>query len=127
MAEYSSDAVRRHLEYLTTLTRMAGTEDELRAARYITGKLDEYGIDSDLYEFDAYISHPGDAKIEILSFVQKSIPCLAYAFITSTPHEGVEADLILLCKGSEKDRIVVRLNAAAWRGYKKVRFPLWGL
>jgi len=43
-AEYSSGEVRRHLEYLTTLTRMAGTEDELKAAKYIKSRLEEYGL-----------------------------------------------------------------------------------
>ncbi|MFC1816524.1 M28 family peptidase [Thermodesulfobacteriota bacterium] len=103
LAEYSSDEVRRHLEYLTTLTRMAGTEDELRAARYITGKLDEYGVDSDIYEFDAYISHPGKAELEILSPVQKSFPCLPNAFIASTPPAGIEAELMFLGNGLEAD------------------------
>ena len=35
LAEYSSDEVRKHLDYLTTLTRIAGTEDERKAANYI--------------------------------------------------------------------------------------------
>jgi Iap family predicted aminopeptidase len=103
MAEYSSEEVRKHLEYLTTLTRMAGTEDELKAAKYIKGKLDEYGIDGKIYEFDAYVSHPGKAELEILSPVQKSLPCLSLAFIASTPPEGMEAELISVGDGFEKD------------------------
>jgi hypothetical protein len=39
LAEYSSDEVRKHLEYLTTLIRRAGTDDELKAAKYIKSKL----------------------------------------------------------------------------------------
>ncbi len=103
LAEYSSDEVRKHLEYLTTLIRIAGTEDELKAAEYIKGKLEEYGIDTEIYEFDAYISHPGKAELEIISPVQKSFPCLAHAFIASTPPEGIEAELISVGKGSEGD------------------------
>lgn len=56
LAEYSDKEVRKHLEYLTTLNRIAGTEDERKAAQYIKSKLDEYGVDSEIYEFDAYIS-----------------------------------------------------------------------
>jgi hypothetical protein len=102
-AEYSDDEVRKHLEYLTTLTRRAGTGDELKAASYIKGKLDEYGVDSEIYEIDAYISHPGMAELEVLSPLQKSLPCLPRIFITPTPPEGIEAELISVGKGSEKD------------------------
>lgn len=103
VAEYSGDEVRKHLEYLTTLMRMAGTDDELRAAHYIKGKLDEYGVDSEIYECDAYISHPGKAELEIRSPLQKSLSCLPRIFITPTPPEGIEAELISVGKGSEKD------------------------
>ncbi len=103
LAEYSSDEVRKHLEYLTTLIRIAGTEDELKAAEYIKGKLEEYGIDGEIYEFDAYISHPGKAELEILSPIQSSFPCLTHAFIVSTPPDGMEAELISVGKGSEED------------------------
>ena len=44
LAEYSIEKVQKHLEYLSTLTRRAGTEDEQKAANYIKGKLDEYEI-----------------------------------------------------------------------------------
>jgi hypothetical protein len=102
-ADYSVDEVRKHLEYLTTLTRMAGTGDELKAAHYIKGKLDEYGVDSEIYEFDAYISHPGKAELEVLSPVQKFLSCLPWIFITPTPPEGIEAELISVGKGWDKD------------------------
>lgn len=103
LAEYSSDEVKKNLEYLTTLTRIAGTEDELKAAEYIKAKLEEYGIDAKIYEFDAYISHPGKAELEILSPVQKFFPCLAHAFIASTPPDGMEEEIICVGKGLEED------------------------
>jgi hypothetical protein len=96
LSEYSRDEIRKHLEYLTTLIRRAGTEDELKAANYIKARLDEYGVDSEIYEFDAYISLPGEATLELLSPVQKSFPCLSGVFITPTPPEGLEAELIYL-------------------------------
>jgi hypothetical protein len=103
ISEYSPDEVRRHLEYLTTLTRMAGTEDERRAAEYIKGKLDEYGIDAKIHQFEAYISHPGKAELEMLSPVRKAFFSLAHGFIASTPPEGVEAELVSVGKGLEED------------------------
>lgn len=103
LAEYSGSEVRKHLEYLTTLIRRAGTEDELKAAKYIKSKLDEYGIDAKIYEIDAYISHPGKADIEVLSPVQKSFSGLPRTFIPSTPPEGIEAEVIYLGKSLAED------------------------
>ncbi|MFB3884403.1 MAG: M28 family peptidase [Thermodesulfobacteriota bacterium] len=103
LGEYSSDQVRKHLEYLTTLTRRAGTEDELKAAKYIKNKLEEYGVDGRIHEIDAYISLPGEAELEILSPVQRSIPCLPRTFIPSTPPNGIEAELILVPGSGSKE------------------------
>lgn len=103
LSEYSITEIQRHLAYLTTLTRLAGTEDELKAANYIRSKLEEYGIDCRIHEFDAYISHPGHAEIEMTSPIARSFPCLSNAFIASTPPEGIEAQLIFVGKGMEED------------------------
>ncbi len=103
LSEYSQDEIRKHLEYLTTLIRRAGTEDEFKAAKYIKSRLDEYGVESDIYEFDAYISLPGEATLELLSPVQKSFPCLPGVFITPTVPEGLEAELIYLGEGLDKN------------------------
>lgn len=103
LAEYSDDEVRKHLEYLVTLTRRAGTEDELKAAKYIKGKLEEYGVDSEIYEIDAFISLPIRAELQVLSPVQATFPCFPRIFITPTPPEGMEAELIFLGKGLEED------------------------
>ncbi len=90
LAAYSRDQVKKHLEFLTTLTRRPGTEDELKAAQYIKGKLDEYGIDGEIYEFDAYVGHVGEAKLDILSPVQNSFPCEPRVFTAPTPPDGIE-------------------------------------
>ena len=103
LAEYSSDRVRRHLEYLTTLNRLAGTEDERKAAEYIAGQLEGYGVDAKIYDFDAYISYPGRAELETVSPVERSYSCSPHAFIASTPPEGIEGELISLGKGLEGD------------------------
>jgi hypothetical protein len=102
-SEYSTDNIRKHIEYLTTLRRMAGTEDELQAARYIENALDGYGIDSQIHEFDAYISHPGKAELEIIAPFKKSIPCLPRIFITPSPPEGLEAEVVFVGSGSDEN------------------------
>ena len=98
LREYSDKEVRKHLDYLTTLNRIAGTEDERKAAHYIKSKLEEYGVDSELYEFDAYISTPGKSSLEILSPVQQIIPSFPRIHIAPTPPEGIVAELVSLSR-----------------------------
>ena len=94
LGEYSNEEVRKHIEYLSTFIRRAGTEGELKAAKYIKGKLEEYGVDAQIYELDGYISYPGEAVFEILSPVKISLPCNGRTFIPSTGPSGVEAEVI---------------------------------
>jgi len=94
-AEYSPEKIQKHLRYLTALTREAGSEDERKAAEYIKGSLDEYGIEANIYEADAYISVPKAAELSILHPVQKSLPCLSAAFTPPTPPAGLQGELIL--------------------------------
>jgi hypothetical protein len=104
LGEYSNEEVRKHIEYLSTLIRRAGTEGELKAAKYIKSKLEEYGVDAQIYELDGYVSYPGEAEFEILSPVKISLPCNGRTFIPSTGPGGVEAEVIRVSgKGGEED------------------------
>ena len=103
LAEYSHDEVRRHLEYLAALTRRPGTDDELKAANYIKERLDEYGIDGKIYEFDAYIGQVGASTLDILSPLAISFPCEPRGFTAATPPAGLEGELLYLGKGREED------------------------
>lgn len=103
LSEYSRDNVRRHLEYLATLTRRPGTDDELKAAKYIKERLDEYGIDGQIYEFDAYVGQVGKATLKVLSPQEISFPCEPRGFTAPTPADGIEGELIYLGKGLEED------------------------
>lgn len=103
LAEYSVDEVRKHLEYFSTLTRRAGSEDELKAAKYINGKLEEFAVDSEIHEFDAYVSLPGKAELEVTSPGRASFPSLPRTFIVPTPPDGLEGEVIALDKGSEEE------------------------
>ena len=103
LEEYSEEQIQKHLQFLTGFFRRAGTEGESRAAAYIRDRLDEYRIESELCEFDAYISHPGSAELEVISPLQNAFPALPRTFIPSTPPEGVEAELVSLGKGLAED------------------------
>lgn len=96
LSDYSEEAVRKHLEYLSTFPRRAGTEGELKAAKYIKSRLDEFGVEAEIHEFDAFLSLPGEAALEVLSPIKKSFACLPGVFIAPTAAEGLEAELVYL-------------------------------
>ncbi len=55
------------LETFSELERVSGTADERKAAEYITGKLDSFGVEYDRFEPELYISQPHDATIRTLN------------------------------------------------------------
>jgi len=108
LAEYSEDEVQKHIEHLSTLIRRAGSDDEWKAATYINDRMEEYGIDGEIHEFDAYIGLPVNAELEILSPLVKALPCLPRIFIPPTSPGGIEAELTLVFgKGLEEDYVGV--------------------
>ena len=55
------------LEEFAELVRVSGSEDERKAADYITERLESFGVDYDRYEPELYISQPHDAAIRTLN------------------------------------------------------------
>jgi hypothetical protein len=53
------------LEEFQHLERVSGTEDEERAAEYITDRLDAFGVDYERYDPELYISQPHDATVSV--------------------------------------------------------------
>lgn len=91
----------RTVEKLSTLERLAGTDGEKQAVDYILSKLGEYGIPSQLYKFDSFISYPLEAEMEVLEPVKMTIACRPRAFAASTPAEGIEAEMVFLPSESD--------------------------
>ena len=85
-----------HLEYLATLDKTSGTEGERKAHGYVRGKLEEYGIPYQSYEFDSLISHPKGASLTLVLPEADAIRCITHAFGKSTSEEGIEAELVLI-------------------------------
>jgi hypothetical protein len=49
------------------LERLSGSEDEQRAAEYLTGRLDALGVDHQRFDPELYISQPHDATIKTIN------------------------------------------------------------
>ncbi len=85
----------RHVQYLASFERMSGTPGEERAAEYIATQLAEYGVQSQRLRFEAFLSYPLQAEMEIIEPERFSIACRPRPFTGSTPLEGLEAEVIL--------------------------------
>ncbi len=75
-------------------SRFGGTEGERQAAEFIKAKLEAYGLSNVHLEAVEYIGWTrGEAKLEIISPVQKVIPCISLPHSPPTDLEGEIIDL----------------------------------
>ncbi len=75
------------------------------AAEYICKKIEEYGLESKILEFEAYNSHPGTSKVKIVAPVQKEIT--ASPAVTSNLRRLAERtnEVVYLGSGGEEDYV----------------------
>jgi len=99
--DYLLDHVRRITEIAPE--RLSGSEEERKIVSYFKEILDKNKIPVKIHEIDAYVSFPRESKLELLYPDTKSIPCVAFAQIKSTPDEGIEGELIYAGEGSYDD------------------------
>jgi len=95
----SAERMQEHLEVFSRLFRDSGSEDEWRAARYVAGKLAEYGVDAEVHEFDSLISWPLEGKMKLLDAngdVTRSVFTRTRAFGKQTPEGGLVGDLVFV-------------------------------
>ena len=94
LADISLDEPWALLEEFSTLTRLSGSEDEEQAAKYITAKLDEFGVGYDVHHPTALISLPGPATLQTLGDDGKSYRVKTTSFSPHTNGEEVTAELV---------------------------------
>ena len=64
----SRENLKAHIDYLCSLgEKLAGTEEEAKACQYIVDRLKDAGLETTVYEFESFVSHPVSA-----SFSRKS-------------------------------------------------------
>jgi Zn-dependent M28 family amino/carboxypeptidase len=75
-------------------SRFGGTEGEQLAAEFIQAKLEEYGLKNVHLEPIEYLSWSrGEARLEIISPIKKTIPCITLPFSPAVDLEGEVIDL----------------------------------
>jgi peptidase M28-like protein len=87
----SAERLQQHLEWFASVRRDTGGPGEDAAADYIRDALGGAGVPVLMHEFDAFLSYPIAADLEVEG---TRLPCLTHSFGASTPEEGVDAELV---------------------------------
>jgi N-acetylated-alpha-linked acidic dipeptidase len=101
-ARQAVDAERlyQHVKWFSQVRRDTGGPGEDRAASYIAEQLRTAGVPVTLHEFDAFLSYPIRATLEVLEPEPGHIRCLTHSFGRSTGPDGMMADLVYLDDGN---------------------------
>ncbi len=102
LAAISADEMQKHIDFLCDFDRSAGTEGEYRAVEHIVNTLKSYpGVEVAVHEFDAYLSYPRSASIEIVAPVKEPYAAKTRSFSGSTPASGVVGEVVYIPGGSD--------------------------
>ncbi len=96
----SVERLGRHLQWFAGVRRDTGGPGEDRAAEYIAAQCREAGVPVTVHEFDAYLSYPIRATLEVLAPEPLRIKCLTHSFGRSTGAQGLVTDLVYLEDGN---------------------------
>lgn len=105
LAELSEEKAMEHVTWLTEKTprRLSGSGDDVKAARYICDRMSQYGLETQLLEFETYNSTPVFSELKVLEPVSRLIQSLPCCHILSTLPEGLTTDLVYLGAGAIED------------------------
>ncbi|MGB9727947.1 MAG: M28 family peptidase [Nitrososphaeria archaeon] len=103
LEKVSKERLMEHVQQLCKFERVSGTDGELKAIEYIVSKLNEYGVNVTVYSFDALISRPIDAKIDIIYPTLTSLKAITHPFSLPTPAEGIISELVYVGQGRKED------------------------
>jgi len=125
-AEISKEEMQINWEAFMELTPIhSGSEEEEDAFRFLKAKLEEYGLEPEMLRYDAYISDPKYAKLEILLPLEMELKCTPYRQVGSTGPEGIEGEVIYIApedigRAACRDKIVLceQQTAGDWMGLR---------
>jgi N-acetylated-alpha-linked acidic dipeptidase len=113
LAAISADEMWRHLEALCRWDRLSGGPGEAAAVDHVLAALAAYGVDADVYTFEAYLSNPLAGAVVVDG---REIRAKTRAFSAATPGEGVSGELVYvpgaadMFKDTETQRRIAALD-----------------
>ncbi len=119
--EVSADNLLRDTENIAEYERLSGSEEELKAFRYLEKKYREYGAHTRLTFHDAYISLPLESSLVING---EQFECRAPSMSKATPAEGLRGsvlyvdDLNLLTEEKCREKIVIIKGRATYNNIR---------
>jgi len=103
----------------------SGGPEEEAAIQFLKSKLQEYGLEPEVLRFEAYISDPRYARLEVLEPLPMEVQCTPYRQVGSTGPEGFEGEVIYippeeLGYAECRDKIVLceQQTAGDWMGLR---------
>ena len=103
----SAETLQKHLEWFSAVRRDTGGVGETQAAEYIAAELKAAGVPVTLHPFDAFLSYPIRATLDVQSPEPMSLRCLTHSFARPTGPHGLITELVAVKDGD--------VNAAAGR------------
>lgn len=100
----------KNYEYTKWLTehypqRISGMGDDRKAAEWVASKFKEFGLESEVINFEAYNSNPISSSLKVIQPELKEIDSLPCCHVESTPKEGIDVELVYVGAGDYDDYI----------------------
>ncbi|UFN49960.1 M28 family peptidase [Roseomonas sp. OT10] len=90
----------RELAELARWQKLSGTPEEAESLDFVRARMDEAGFATTLLRHDAFISLPGQARVEVDN---RALRAITHSMSRRSPPEGVTGPLVALGKGTEAD------------------------
>ncbi|MCW4048575.1 MAG: M28 family peptidase [Candidatus Bathyarchaeota archaeon] len=74
----------------------SGSQEEEQAVQFMKQKFEEYGLETKVHRFEAYISDPKFSSLKIISPIDLEVQCTPYRQVGTTTPEGFEAEMIYI-------------------------------
>lgn len=99
----SRENLTQHVDWLSEVRRDTGGPGEERTVDYIVETLERDGVPVRVHEFDAFLSYPRRATLEVIHPERRQFRCLTHSFAQSTGPHGVTGDLKFVPDGNVAD------------------------
>ena len=109
-ARVSAERLMDDVRAITRWTRLAGSAEEMEAARYVEARLREAGCEARIVLHDAYISLPGRAALTVVAPARLELPCITHSSGVPTGPEGVTGNVVYAGKGSPAELIAAGVS-----------------